>query len=117
MVISSAAVYDDKLYATGVVWGEYLSKVDMHYALKGIYVFYAYVSAVTGLNVSIIEHTVCTAVFLVMTYAAFYLLSKYLFPKDEDKNNRLMFLIILSVLFLFGMYSHYSITFRLFGVI
>ena len=116
VVISSSAIYDDSFYATDWIMGGYEPSIALKYALCGIYVFYTYISVITGLNVSIVEHTICAVIFLLIAYGAFYILSGFLFPK-EDKKSRYVFLILLSLLFLFGMYSHYSVTYRLFGVI
>lgn len=114
-VISSSALHDDGFFLTDTTLGTYTRDIPKKYALCGIYIFYSYISAITGFSVAIVEHTICNALFLLISYGAFYLLAKSLF--GDKRENRLIFLIILSVAFLFGLYSHYSITFRLFGVI
>ncbi len=117
VVLSTAGIFDDIFYYTDEVTGELLDGIYMKYAFSELYVFYAYASVVTGLGVAVIEHSICSVLFLLMAYGTFYLLSRFLFPKDSDRDNRMIFLIFLSVLYLFGLYSHYSLTFRLFGVI
>lgn len=120
VTFSNAAIYDDGFFKTTPVFGSALLKFDvgyLRYALCGIYGFYTYAAMLTGVSVATIEHTVCCVLFLLMAYAAFYQLSKYLFAKDEERENRIIFLIFAALLFLFGMYSHYSLSFRLLGVI
>ena len=110
-------IHDDVAFWSDEITGETLGGIYAKYAFSGIYVFYAYAAVITGLGVSVIEHTVCNVLFLLMAYGAFYLMSKMLFSKDEDRENRMIFLVFVSVLYLFGMYSHYSLTFRLVGTI
>lgn len=116
-VVSSSAIYDNHYFATDFTSGNWTYGINPKYAFCGIYSFFTYTSAITGLNPSVIEHTVCAVFFLLMAYGVFYLLSKLLFPKEGDREKRLLFLIFLSLIFLFGLYSHYSVSFRLFGVI
>lgn len=115
IVLSDSAIHDDYFFATEVITGFPMEGIFPKYAVCGIYVFYTYISVVTGVPVAAVEHTICCAWFLIMAYGSFYMISKFLFPKEKD--NRFIFLILLSVLYLFGMYSHYSLSYRLFGVI
>lgn len=117
VVMSSSAIFDGKFYASEFTLGSFTNGIMPKYMFCGIYSFYTYASVITGLNPSVIEHTVCAVLFLLMAYGVFYLLSKLLFPREDDREKRLLFLIFLSLIFLFGLYSHYSISFRLFGVI
>ena len=116
-VISSSAIYDNSYFATEFSTGAFYGGKMAKYMFCAIYSFYTYASMITGWNVSIIEHTVCVVLFLLIAYGVFYLLSKALFSYKDDREKKLLFLIFLALLFLFGLYSHYSITFRLFGVI
>ena len=120
VTFSNAAIYDDGFFKTRPVFGSALPALDvgyLRYALCGIYGFYTYATMLTGIGVAAIEHTICCVLFLLMAYGAFYQLSKYLFARDEERENRVVFLIFTALLFLFGMYSHYSLSFRLLGVI
>jgi len=68
----------------------------------------------TGFEVTTVYHTILPVFLLLLAYINFYYIAKFLFKKLED---RLVFLIILSVAYIFGLYSHYSSTFRLLGAI
>lgn len=115
VVFSSAAIHDDGFFLTDVVSGKYTKVFDYKYGLCAIYYFYTYVAVITGLGPAIIEQTVCAALFLLMAYGACLMLSKILFEKDEDRDNRMIFLILLSLVFIFGYHSTYSLSFRLLG--
>ena len=116
VTLSNAAIRDDAFFITDSN-ADYTHFFSEKHGFCAIYVFYTYASVITGLGVAVIEHTICCVLLLLMAYMAFYLLSKTLFPREEERDNRLIFLIFTSLIFLFGLYSHYSITFRLFGVI
>lgn len=68
----------------------------------------------TGFEVTTVYHTILPVFLLLLAYINFYYIAKFLFRKLED---RLVFLIVLSVAYIFGLYSHYSSTFRLLGAI
>ncbi len=71
-------------------------------------------SATTGFEVTTIYHTILPVFLILIAYVNFYYMASFLFSKMED---RLVFLIVLSVAHIFGLYSHYSATFRLLGAI
>ena len=74
--------------------------------------FPAYLSAVSGISVVVMEHTVQYTQLLFLAYAIYIFISGELFEKRE---NRLVFLVFISVFYIFGYHSHYSLTFRLLG--
>lgn len=117
LVISSSAIYDDGFFLTSPISGEYTGSVIKKYASCGIYVYYAYVSYITGLKVPIVAYTLCTVLFLVMSYGCIYLLAKLVYPKEEERDQRLIFLIVAAAVSMVGLYSHYSLAFRIFGTI
>lgn len=78
----------------------------------GTYV--AMLSATTGFEVTTVYHTILPLFLLLLAYAVFYYIAGFLFHIYAD---RFIFLIILSVAHIFGLYSHYSITFRLLGAL
>ena len=86
--------------------------VDMKRILQGYLFFPAWLSWLSGLSVPVLARTVLETVHLGMAYIVFSSLSLVLFPKRE---NSLIFLLLVSLLFLVGHYSHYSPTFRLLG--
>ena len=78
----------------------------------GTYV--AMLSVNSGFEVTTIYHTILPVFLLVIAYATYYFMTSILLKEMED---RFIFLIILSVANIFGLYSHYSSTFRLLGAI
>lgn len=78
----------------------------------GTYV--AMLSSTSGFEVTTVYHTILPVVLLLIAYINFYYIASFLFLKLED---RLIFLILLSMSYIFGLYSHYSVTFRLLGAL
>ncbi len=72
--------------------------------------YIAYLAKVTGFEVTTICHSIMPVIFLLIAYAVYYYMSGLIFRELE---NRLIFMVLLSTAFAFGMYSHYSLTFRL----
>ena len=83
-----------------------------HRALQGWLYFPAFLSAVSSVPVTVMERTVLETYDILLAYAVYVYMACVLFPK---KDNGLIFLIILSVVYIFGLYSPYSVTFRLLG--
>ncbi len=68
----------------------------------------------TGFEVTTVYHSILPVFLLLLAYSAHFYISTFFFKKGEDKY---IFLTILSVGYIFGLYSHYSLTFRLLGAI
>ena len=49
---------------------------------------------------------------ILIAYATYVLLAKRLF---RQRDNRLIFMVLIEVLYIYGFYSNYSATFRLLG--
>lgn len=75
-------------------------------------VFPSYLSIISDVSVTIMEHTIQYVQMIVLSYAANLFLAGELFKKRE---NVLIFMLIISVFYIFGYHSHYSLTFRLLG--
>lgn len=85
---------------------------DAHRALQGWLYFPAFLSKISGISVAAMERTVLQTFDILLAYAVYAYMASVLF---ERKDNGLIFLIFLSVLYIFGWYSQYSVTFRLLG--
>ncbi|GEM_PF-3166836 len=70
----------------------------------------AYLSVVSSFDVTTVCHTILPVILLLLAYAIYYYMARFLF---KETDNRLIFMILLSVTFIMGMFSHYSPTFRL----
>lgn len=111
IVYANAAKYDNGMYLTNVTSG-IAQPLDRQRALQSSIIFIAYLSKVTTVNVATIAHTVMPVQIILMAYATYYLMSLTILKK---RDNRLIFLLLVEVLYVFGYYSHYSMTFRLLG--
>lgn len=74
--------------------------------------FPAFLTLLTGVPATAMNRTVLECFDILLGYTVYAYLASVLFEKKE---NGLIFLIILSVLHIYGYYSQYSITFRLLG--
>lgn len=113
LVYANAAIHDDHMYLTGVSTG-IAHNLDFQRALQSSIIFISYLSKITMINVPTMAHTVMAVQLILMSYATYYLMAGVLFKKRE---NRLIFMVLVAALYIFGYYSHYSMTFRLLGPI
>ena len=117
--------YDDSEYLTraadalehgmllGVSVTQGLSEtIFMKRAMQGFLFYPAWLGWISGLPVTVAARTVMESVHLAMAYCVYAAMALALFRKREDA---LIFLLLLTLLYLMGHYSHYSPTFRLFG--
>lgn len=81
-------------------------------AMQGSLLYPAFLSFVSGVPVATVLHTVLGVYYLLLAYAVYAFLGKILFHTNESA---LVFIIILSVLYIFGLYTIYSQTYRLLG--
>ena len=80
--------------------------------MQTIFWFPAYLSAISGISVATVVHTVQYEQVLVLVYLV------YLFMAGEiitGRENRMIFLLIISVFHVFGYHSFYSLTIRVLG--
>ncbi len=116
-VISSSAIYNDGFFLTSLVEGKYSRIIPAKYGFCGLYIFYAYASLITRLGVPVITQTLFSAILILMAYGACYLLSRLAFWGVKKRDDRMIFISLVSIAFLFGLYSQYSLTYRLLGAI
>lgn len=72
--------------------------------------YIAYLAKASNFEVTTICHTILPVLFLLIAYGVYYYMAEMMFKKLD---NRLIFMILLSMAFIFGLHSHYSMTFRL----
>ncbi len=114
VAFSSAALSDNYINTTDFYSGLYiphdaswLSRVIQSYNY-----FPAYLSFISGIKPVVIAHTVIYVFVVILAYTVYLVLAYQIF---ESRENILLFLIFVSLLYIFGYHSHYSITFRLLG--
>lgn len=111
LVYANSAVENNYMYTNNVTTG-IAQQLDYQRSLQSSIMFIAYLSKMTLIDVTTIAHTVMTVQIMLMSYAAYILVSKRLFRQRE---NRLIFMVLIEILYIYGFYSHYSPTFRLLG--
>ena len=87
--------------------------LDIHRTIQSSLVYPAFLSYVSGVPVVLMEHTILDVYYILLAYITHAYMSAVLFSKLSD---RFAFLIILSVVYIYGNYSIYSPTMRLLGL-
>lgn len=111
---SSMAIADNYVNLTGVYNGIYIIRDATWFnrVVQTVNYFPAYLSFISSIKPIIIDHTIMYVLVLILAYAAYSVLAGQMF---ENRENRLLFLILVEALYIWGFHSHYSITFRLLG--
>lgn len=117
--------YDDAMYVTYAADTIRYDSIQTIYAYTGIatrfnvtralqgWLYYpAFLSKISSIPVTIMERTILETYDILLAYVVYAYMASVLFAR---KDNGLIFLIILSVLHIYGWYSQYSVTFRLLG--
>lgn len=107
---SSDALATDYMFITNPITGMF-TQLGFR-AIQSSLLFPAYITRMTGMPVTMVERTFSYALNLLLAYGCYIYMAEDLYKKRE---NRYIFLILLSVIYIFGYHSHYSMTFRLLG--
>ncbi len=111
VVYANDAVQTDLLYLIDPSTGIY-SGLNIQRLLQSSIVYPSFITKLTGIDVTIIEHTIWPVFLVIMAYEVYYLIAERLF---DEKENQYLFLLFTSLLYNFGFHSYYSVTFRLLG--
>lgn len=109
-VYSSDALASDYMMITDPYTGVYSGIT--HRFMQSALLFPAFISRLTGMPVTLVDRTFSYTVNLLMAYACYTYMAEDLYQK---RDNRILFLLLVSLLYLFGHHSHYSMSFRLLG--
>lgn len=109
VVLSQDAISSNHIYLSNEVTGNLMTNFNVKRVLNSWPIYIAYLSKMSGFHVTTISHTIIPVLFLLIAYGVYYYLASCLL---KERENRLIFLCVLSVLFIFGFYSSYSLTFR-----
>ena len=104
---TSASLYTDKIVTMGADAG--LMSIIPKRSFCSWEIFIAWLCKLTGIDVPVMVHTVLNVSLVFIAFEIMYLLGYKLFDKYEE---RFIFLAIVSFSNMFGLYSHYSLTFR-----
>lgn len=107
---SSDALATDYMFITYPQTGVYMQLGFR--VIQSSLLFPAYIVRMTGMPLTMVERTFSYALNLLLAYGCYVYMAEDLYKKRED---RFIFLIFISVIYIFGYHSHYSMTFRLLG--
>lgn len=85
-------------------------RIPIYRAMQASLMFPAILSVLSGVPVIIVEHSILQVFYLILAYTVYCYMAEMLFKSPED---RLVFLIFTSLLFIFGYYGNYNTSFRL----
>lgn len=105
-------VSSNRLYLTNINTGDSDGWVIAKYALSSYWTWIAYIVKMTGIHTLILCKTIWAFIFVPLAYAIQYMLAKYLFFHDERKVY--VFMLILILVCIFGGFSTYTVTYRLY---
>lgn len=104
--ISATTVATGNLY-TVIPYDGYVTTLDMRHALAPFPVWIAFLSQISGIHATIIAHSILNGVLILVAYSIYYRIGQLLFKKD--KSGVPVFMLLVSILFLYGNYSFYTI--------
>lgn len=105
-------VESNTLYLIDPATGEQISWVSAKYALSSYWSFLAYLVEITGIHTQILCKTVLPFFIVPISYAVQGLIAAYLFRNDGRK--MLVYMFFINLLNLFGCFSNYSVSYRLY---
>lgn len=114
IAFSASAISDNYINLTNVSNGLYLAKNAewIRRTIQTINFFPAYLSYISSLKPIIIDHSIMYVIVDFLAYASYVVLADKMFKR---KDNKLLFLIFVEILYIWGLHSNYSMTFRLLG--
>lgn len=105
-------VVSDRLYLTNINTGDSDGWVIAKYALSSYWTWIAYIVKISGIHTLILCKTILAFVYVPISYAIQELFARYLFHGDTRKVY--VYMLILILVTLFGGFSNYPVTYRLY---
>ena len=109
VTLASDAVTNNKMFvidpSTGIA-----GRFNVHRAMQTSLVFPSILSILSNIPVVTIEHTILQVFYLTLAYSVYHYMSDVLF---ESFDNKMIFMILVSLFYIYGYYSEYNTTFRL----
>lgn len=109
-VYSSDALVTNYMFTQNAQTG-YFSRISFR-IIQSSLLFPAYIARMTGMPVTAVERTFSYALNILLAYGCYTYMAEDLYKRVD---NRLIFLILVSAIYIFGYHSHYSMAFRLLG--
>lgn len=102
---SLTSEYTDTMYRFTPYYGAN-GELDIRHALSPVPIFMAWLARVSGIHVTILCHSYISMLFLLLMYMIYFQMAKRLFA--NQKKNQWLFLLVLSIWYLFGNVSIYA---------
>ena len=102
--MATTGTYVSEMFTRLPYTGEYIG-LDTRHCLAPFSYFVSFLARSSGVDASIIAHSVLPVLFLFFTYGIYYLIAERLF---KEKRETALFMLLVSALFTFGNYSAYS---------
>ena len=93
-------IHENNMYRVSPENGYYYGQIPSRYILSPFSIYLAIVSSIVRISPVIVAHSVLQPLFISLTYIVYILIAEQLFKKD--KNDMSLFLIFLSIIFVFG---------------
>ncbi|SHJ14111.1 DUF6077 domain-containing protein [Pseudobutyrivibrio xylanivorans] len=113
VVSSQDTISSDTLSYVNIIDGS-MPAVAEKRAVSSWNTYIAMLAKVSSFEVTTVCHTILPVLFIALAYLVYFYIARFLFAKTED---RMIFMLILSFAYIFGLYSHYSVSFRLLGAV
>lgn len=94
------SIYNNNMYRVSPENGYYYGKMPARYMLSPFPMYIAIISSIVNTSPLIIAHTILQPIFILLTYCIYAIIAERLFEKD--KKDVSLFLIFLSIVFIFG---------------
>ena len=102
--VATYGVHESQMYSKIPYTGAYTT-FDTRHCLAPFSYFISFLARTSGVSAAIIAHSVLPIIFILFAYGIYYLIAKEL---CKEKREVALFMLIVSVLLLFGNYSVYS---------
>lgn len=112
IVTANMAIYDDGMFLSDVVTGYPMKGFTANRVLNAYLIFVAYLAKISGFHVTVIAHTILPVFLILFAYSGYYVIAQSLF---KEREHRWIFMVLLSMIVIFGEFTKYSMTFRLLG--
>lgn len=113
VVSSKDTVSSDTLTYVNFITGALANIAEKRAATSWV-TYIAFLSRISNFEVTTLSHTLLPVLLVLIAYLTTYYIVKFLF---KEMDNRLIAMILISLAYVFGLYSHYSNTFRLLGAV
>lgn len=97
---SVTSIYENNMYRVSPENGYYYGQIPSRYILAPFSMYIAIISSIIGASPVIIAHSILQPLFILLTYIVYILIAEQVF--DKRKNDISLFLIFLSIIFMFG---------------